>query len=83
MNFLGDRSKNYFDMGQSRVMQNPGEGVFSSLRLLYYRYTLMTGVYMLDRVERWTLHFLVFLGAVFLLKYAFGFYLAARSSGYL
>jgi hypothetical protein len=52
------------DVGQGKVLNNPN----SWIRLVYYRYTLMTGVYMLDPLEQNFLHFFMILGAFFLTK---------------
>ena len=79
---LIDRQK-YADIGQSKVLDVSEGGIFRLVKMWYYRYTLMTGVYMLDRVERWFLHFFIVLGVIFLAKYSFNFYLAMSERGYL
>ena len=52
------------DMGQGKVLAD-NAGFF---RKCYYRYTLMTGVYMLDPMEQNLLHFFMLLGAFFTLR---------------
>jgi len=66
------------DVGQGKVLNN--NNFFS---LMYYRYTLMTGVYMLDGVEQAFLHFFILLGMFFVVKYSYGFFLAMQSKGYI
>jgi len=66
------------DVGQGKVLKN--NNFFS---LMYYRYTLMTGVYMLDGIEQAFLHFFILLGMFFVVKYSYGFFLAMQSRGYL
>ena len=48
-------------------------GESSLLQLLYYRYTIMTGVYMLDPMEVAFLHFFFVLGAYFVIAYTIQF----------
>ena len=61
--------------GEDDDIYNPGrEGpqpgaLFQWPRQLYYRYKLMTGVYMLGPAEEAILHFFFFLGAYFSVTY--------------
>ena len=66
------------DVGQGKVLNH--NKFFS---LMYYRYTLMTGVYMLDGIEQAFLHFFILLGMFFVAKYSYGFFLAMQSRGYI
>jgi hypothetical protein len=66
------------DVGQGKVLNH--NNVFS---LMYYRYTLMTGVYMLDGIEQAFLHFFILLGMFFVAKYSYGFFLAMQGRGYI
>jgi len=53
----------------------PAPGVwFRAPRELYYRYKLMTGVYMLGQTEEIILHFFFFLGMYFSVTYGLQFY---------
>ena len=62
------------DMGQGKVLAD-NAGFF---RKCYYRYTLMTGVYMLDPMEQNLLHFFMLLGAFFTMRYSYAFYVAMQ-----
>jgi hypothetical protein len=66
------------DVGQSKVLKSK-----NFISLMYYRYTLMTGVYMLDGIEQAFLHFFIILGLFFLMKYSYSFYLALKSGGFI
>lgn len=68
--FVSDASG--VDVGQRRVLKDNA----GFLRTCYYRYTLMTGVYMLDPMEQYFLHFFMILGAFFTLRYTYAFYVA-------
>ena len=71
-------TKKGIDVGQGKVLHH--NNFFS---LMYYRYTLMTGVYMLDGIEQAFLHFFILLGMFFVVKYSYGFFLAMQSRGYI
>ena len=49
----------------------------------YYRYKLMTGVYMLGPAEETVLHFFFFLGAYFIVTYGLHFYSDLYKGGYI
>lgn len=57
------------ELKDSRIKD--GRNIFSKL---YYRYTLMTGVYMLDTTERVCLHCLYLFMFIFWYKYLSGFF---------
>jgi hypothetical protein len=56
VNAVDTSGKHWIDVGQGKVLHE-GTGMLGYLRRCYYRYTLMTGVYMLDSVEQNFLHF--------------------------
>ena len=82
VNSVDTTGKHWIDVGQRKVLRGRS-GLFGYLRTLYYRYTLMTGVYMLDSVEQNFLHFFMLLGAVFLVKYTYAFLQAMSAQGYI
>ena len=66
--------------GEDDDLYNPGRGGpeegawFRWPRQMYYRYKLMTGVYMLGPAEEVILHFFFLLGAYFSVSYGLEFY---------
>ena len=44
-----------------------------NIKTQYYRYTVMTGVYMLDPIEMYILHLAYIVGMVLLARYAYSF----------
>jgi len=57
-------------------------GPINFFRKVYYRYTTITGVYMLDSHEAWVLHFFFAVGAYYLLSYIWTFYKQMIEAGY-
>jgi len=47
--------------------------VIDNMKIQYYRYTVMTGVYMLDPFEIYILHTAYVVGMVLLVRYAYSF----------
>lgn len=61
---------------KGRVGGESGKGVSLAdrARRAYYRYTLMTGVYMLGSTETWILHSAMMLGFILLVLYTSAFF---------
>jgi hypothetical protein len=67
----GGEDEDLYDPGRN----GPPPGAwFRWPRQMYYRYKLMTGVYMLGPAEEVILHFFFFLGAYFSITYGMQFY---------
>ena len=78
-----DVSGDLFDPGRGGLDHRVKTVWWMWPKKMYYRYKLMTGVYMLGPGEEAFLHFFFFLGAYFIVTYGIQFYTDMSRSGYI
>lgn len=80
---MDDESEELYDPGRGYLDHRVKTPWWLWPKKMYYRYKLMTGVYMLGPGEETFLHFFFFLGAYFIVTYGIQFYTEMRSSGFI
>ena len=71
-----------YDPGRGSPDYRKKPGLFSFVNTMYFRYKVMTGVYMLGPGEEMILHFFFILGAYFTVTYGIQFWYDMGQAGY-